>query len=145
MAYELHMSNNPFTVDVQTQYLPEQSTPEQGVYRFAYTITITNVGEGLAQLVGRHWLITDGQRRIQEVRGLGVAGRQPALQPGASHTYTSGCELSTPSGSMQGHFVGITEECELFTCPIPLFDLNAQAQPGHTLGSSSHHGLRTLH
>ena len=124
------MVSNPLTVDVQVQYLLQQSLPEQGLYRFAYTITITNTGDSVAQVVGRRWLVRDDRGRpIQEVRGLGVAGRQPVLEPGEAHTYTSGCELPTPQGQMEGHLVGLTEEALVFECPIAPFALDVDALP----------------
>lgn len=120
------MPTNEFQVEVDTQYLPMQSDPEQGVYRFAYTITITNLGSTAAQLVAREWHILDAKGGEQQVRGLGVVGRQPLLQPGESHRYTSGCELPTPQGSMHGSYLCVSEEAEIFHTPIPLFVLDAQ-------------------
>ena len=138
------MPKYEFQVDVQPRYLPEQSAPEQQVYRFAYTITITNVGTGLAQLVARHWTITDADGHQQQVRGLGVVGQQPALEPGAHYTYTSGCELRTASGTMQGTFLCLSEGGEPFDCPVPLFVLDAQLSPD-TPHYLPHHGPHTLH
>lgn len=120
------MPTYEFQVEVDTQYLPMQSDPEQGEYRFTYTITITNTGSIAAQLVAREWHIHDAQGREQLVRGLGVVGRQPLLQPGESHRYTSGCELPTPQGSMRGHYLCVAEDAEIFHTPIPLFALDAQ-------------------
>ena len=135
------MPKYEFHVDVQTVYQPQHSAPDQGVYRFAYTITITNTGDGLAQLVARHWRITDGHGLTQEVRGLGVVGRQPALEPGASHSYTSGCELRTPTGHMQGHFLCVSEHGDTFECPVPVFMLDAQALSATTPSHPSNHTL----
>ena len=131
------MAANPFVVDVHVQYLPQQSLPQQGLYRFAYTITITNTGDCTAQVLARRWLVrNDRGVPIQEVRGLGVAGRQPVLEPGEAHTYTSGCELPTPQGQMEGHFVGITEEAQVFECPIAAFTLDVDALPQQFASSS---------
>lgn len=138
------MAENPFHIDVQVQYLPEQSMPHQGLYRFAYTITITNTGATVAQVLGRRWLVRNDQGQpIQEVRGLGVAGRQPVLEAGESHTYTSGCELPCPQGKMEGHFVGITEEAQVFECPIAAFTLDAETPPAAF--ATIHRGKQTLH
>lgn len=133
-----------FQVEALAQYEAEQSIPQQGVYRFAYTITITNTGEVAAQLIARHWLITDANQEQQEVHGLGVVGRQPLLQPGESFSYSSGCELRTDSGSMQGHYVCVTEQGQAFDAAITPFTLNvdpdADAAPRMLQPSS-----RTLH
>jgi len=113
-------------VEVVTRYLGEQSNPAENRFAFAYTITIRNVGSAAAQLIDRHWIITDGNGKVQEVRGEGVIGEQPVLRPGASHTYTSGCLLETPVGSMQGSFGMINEDGDHFPAPVPVFRL---AQP----------------
>ena len=94
------MSKYLFRVEVVPEYLPEQSDPDEGVYGFAYTITITNDGLVPAQLMSRHWLITDAIGKTEEVKGPGVVGHQPLLKPGESFRYTSGCRLRTPSGTM---------------------------------------------
>lgn len=133
-----------FQVEAVAHYEAEQSMPTQGLYRFAYTITVTNTGDVAAQLIARHWLITDANQAQQEVHGLGVIGRQPLLQPGESFTYSSGCELRTSSGHMQGRYLCITESGETFDAKIAPFALNASAEdmplPMSTLPSS-----RTLH
>lgn len=110
-------------IQVATRYVEEQSAPEQQRFVFAYHITISNRGNGLAQLIARHWIITDGKGKIEEVKGLGVVGQQPLLQPGQSHEYTSGCILETPVGSMGGCYRMVTEEGEVFEVPIPEFAL----------------------
>lgn len=107
---------------VVTRYLDEQSDPRANRYAFAYTITIHNSGSLPTQLLDRHWLITDGNGKIQEVRGDGVIGEQPVIQPGASHTYTSGCLLETPVGSMRGSY-GMSAGGEHFNAPIKVFRL----------------------
>ena len=92
------------------QFIPEQSNPDDDNYVFAYTITISNVGELPAQLVARHWIITDANNEVQEVRGLGVVGQQPLLKPGESFEYTSGCTLQTPVGTMKGSYQMLGED-----------------------------------
>ena len=119
------MPMNEFLVQVQPAYLPEQSAPAAGVYVFSYTITVTNTGEVPAQLIARHWVITNELGHVEEVKGLGVVGRQPLLQPGESFTYSSACELRTPQGHMQGRYVCVSEEGETFDAPIALFVLDA--------------------
>ncbi len=111
------------TISVQTVYLPEQSDPDQERYVFAYTITISNTGTIAAQLVSRHWLITDAEDRVQEVRGLGVVGEQPLLKPGETFEYTSGTALNTPVGTMRGSYQMIAEDGEHFDAEIPAFVL----------------------
>lgn len=118
------MAKYQFQVDVQPEYLPEQSSPEQGLYSFAYTITITNSGQVPAQLISRHWLITNAHGQVEEVKGLGVVGHQPLLKPGESFEYTSGCRLRTPSGSMQGSYFCVAEDGERFEVDIPAFALD---------------------
>ena len=118
------MAKYEFRVEVQPQYLPEQSAPDQGVYTFAYTITITNIGEVASQLISRHWLITDATGAIEEVKGLGVVGHQPLLKPGEAFEYTSGCRLRTASGTMQGSYFFVAEDGERFDVAIPPFELD---------------------
>ncbi|RMX04954.1 Co2+/Mg2+ efflux protein ApaG [Corticibacter populi] len=122
-------TSNTFDVQVQTRYLPEQSDPAQRVYRFAYTITITNEGNQSAQLIARHWVIIDGSNQTEQVRGLGVVGQQPLLEPGESFEYTSSCQLQTASGTMQGHYLCVTDEGDVFECPIETFELIATDMP----------------
>ena len=117
------MPTNEFLVQVQPAYLPEQSAPAAGVYVFSYTITITNTGEVPAQLIARHWIITNELSHVEEVKGLGVVGRQPLLQPGESFEYSSGCQLRTPTGTMQGTFLCVNHEGETFEVEVPLFVL----------------------
>ena len=118
------MAKYALRVDVQPQYLPEQSAPAQGLYSFAYNITISNTGEVPAQLISRHWIITNELGEIEEIKGLGVIGQQPLLKPGESFEYTSGCRLRTPSGSMQGSYFCVAEDGERFEVDIPLFVLD---------------------
>ena len=117
------MAKYEMRVDVQPEFLPDQSAPEDGVYTFAYTITITNSGDVPAQLISRHWLITDETGTTEEVKGLGVVGHQPLLKPGEAFQYTSGCRLRTASGTMRGSYFFVAEDAERFDVPIPPFDL----------------------
>lgn len=110
-------------IDVVTQYLPEQSEPEAGRYFFAYTITVKNTGSVAAQLISRHWIITDAEGKVEEVRGLGVVGHQPLLKPGESFDYTSGCPLATPVGTMKGSYQMVAEDGARFEVPIAEFVL----------------------
>ena len=98
------MAAYEFTVSVRTQYLAEQSDPDSANFVFAYTITIKNTGQVAAQLISRHWIIVDANNHIEEVKGLGVVGHQPLLQPGEQFEYTSGTALVTPQGSMTGTY-----------------------------------------
>jgi ApaG protein len=118
------MPRYAFAIEVQPRYLAEQSAPSQGVWSFAYTITISNVGEIPAQLISRHWTITNERGETEEVKGLGVVGQQPLLKPGESFEYTSGCRLRTPSGSMQGSYFCVAEDGERFEVDIPAFALD---------------------
>jgi ApaG protein len=118
------MARYAFEVQVLPQFLPEQSAPEQGLWSFAYTITISNSGEIPAQLISRHWIITNELGEIEEVKGLGVVGQQPLLKPGESFEYTSGCRLRTPSGTMQGSYFCVAEDGERFDVEIPVFVLD---------------------
>ena len=113
------------SIVVQPAYNAEQSDPEADRYVFAYTITITNQGTVAAQLISRHWIITDANFEAQEVRGLGVVGQQPVLQPGEIFEYTSGCQLETPVGTMRGSYQMVTDQGEAFEVDIPAFTLSA--------------------
>ena len=118
------MAKYQFRVEVEPAYLAEQSAPEQGVFTFSYTITITNVGEVAAQLISRHWVITDSAGAVQEVKGLGVVGHQPLLQPGEQFEYTSGTQLGTAQGSMRGEYFCVAEDGHQFEAKIPEFVLS---------------------
>jgi ApaG protein len=111
------------SVSAATQYLAEQSDPSNERYVFAYTITIRNTGTIAAQLISRHWIITDADGQVQEVRGLGVVGHQPFLKPGESFEYTSGCALATPVGTMKGSYQMTSEDGHQFDAPIGEFTL----------------------
>jgi ApaG protein len=117
----------PMTVQVQPVFLADQSSPGDGIYAFAYTITVTNVADFAIQLIARHWLIHDEAGRLQEVKGLGVIGQQPLLAPGQSFRYTSGCRLQSASGTMHGSYFVVSETGERFDVPIPLFTLDASS------------------
>lgn len=114
---------NAIDVEVESFYVPERSEPRRSYYFFAYHITITNRGDVPAQLMARHWVITDGNGKIQEVRGDGVVGEQPHLAPGQSFDYTSACPLGTPFGTMEGTYAMVTDAGEEFEAAIPLFML----------------------
>lgn len=105
------------------QFIAEQSNPEDDRYVFAYTINIRNIGELPAQLVARHWIITDAHNEVQEVRGLGVVDNQPLLKLGESFEYTSGCALATPVGTMKGSYQMVGEDGTRFDAEIPEFVL----------------------
>jgi ApaG protein len=112
-----------FSCSVRTAYLPEQSQLPDGPFAFSYTVTITNDGGVAAQLVARHWVITDATGHVDEVRGLAVVGHQPLLKPGESFEYTSWTQLATPQGTMQGTFFCMTEDAQRFDAPVPAFTL----------------------
>jgi len=113
-----------FSVAVETAYIAEQSDVEQNRYVFSYTITITNTGSMPAQLISRHWVITDANSSVQEVRGLGVVGVQPLLRPGEHFQYTSGSVLNTPVGTMHGSYHMTAEDGTQFDALIAPFTLS---------------------
>ena len=119
--------SSPYQIEIVpiAHFIPDQSDPEAPRYVFAYTITIRNTGSLPAQLISRHWLITDGNNEVQEVRGLGVVGKQPLLQPGESFEYTSGSSLTTPIGTMKGTYQMVGEDGTRFDAEIPEFVLAA--------------------
>ena len=110
-------------IRVQSQYLPDQSSPADDRYVFAYTITISNESTYTAQLRTRHWIITDGRGAVEEVKGDGVVGEQPRLSPGQSFQYTSGCVLTTPIGTMQGTYRFWRDDGTYFDAVIAPFSL----------------------
>ena len=117
------MSHPEFTCSATVRPLPEQSEPEAGRHAFAYTITIRNTGDVAAQLIARHWIITDAHGHVEEVRGLAVVGQQPLLQPGERFEYTSWTTIASPQGSMRGTFFCMTEDAHAFDAPVPEFGL----------------------
>jgi len=125
-----------FQVQVQPRYLADQSSPTQGQYFFAYTITIRNTGRVAAQLISRTWNVNDAQGHHEKVKGLGVVGHQPLLQPGEAFEYTSGTRLRTATGTMHGSFFCVAEDGEKFDVDVPMFVLDALSESG---------GTRTLH
>jgi len=114
-------------VSVESRYAPEYSHPERNQWFFLYTIQITNEGEEEVQLLSRHWIIRDATGKVEEVRGPGVVGESPVLEPGASFQYTSGCPLATPFGSMEGAYEMVTARGERFDARIARFSLR---EPG---------------
>jgi ApaG protein len=118
------MAKYEFTVTVSPRFLPEQSDPDNDKYLFAYTIRIVNSGQTTAQLMSRHWIITDANQHVEEVRGPGVVGEQPRLAPGEAFEYTSGCPLPTPFGSMRGSYQCVAEDGTPFEVPIQEFLLS---------------------
>jgi ApaG protein len=112
------------SINVDTAYLAEQSDPSADRYVFAYTVTISNTGTVSAQLISRHWIITDAENVTQEVKGLGVVGEQPLLRPGESFEYTSGTAMATPVGTMRGSYQMVAEDGNKFDAEIPVFTLS---------------------
>ena len=112
------------TVKPAATFLADQSDAAKNEYVFSYTIVITNTGDVAAKLVSRHWIITDADHKVQEVKGLGVVGQQPLLRPGESFEYTSGASISTAVGTMQGSYQMMAEDGKAFDAPIPLFTLS---------------------
>jgi ApaG protein len=123
-------------VKVRPRYLADQSNPDQGLYFFAYTISIRNTGQVAAQVISRTWNVNDARGHTEKVKGLGVVGQQPLLQPGETFEYTSGTRLRTATGTMHGSFFCVAEDGEKFDVDVPMFVLDA-------LSDSS--GSRTLH
>jgi ApaG protein len=121
------MTESKYQINVSPRafYIAEQSDADAGRYAFAYTITITNNGAVPAQLISRHWIITDANNLVQEVKGQGVVGAQPKLKPGESFEYTSGSMLATPVGTMRGSYQMIADDGTRFDAPIPEFTLSA--------------------
>ncbi len=112
-------------ITVQPQFMPERSDPEDNQFFWAYRVEIVNLSPDTVQLRTRYWHITDENGQVQEVRGAGVVGEQPIIEPGAAYTYTSGCPLTTPTGIMVGHYVMVTERNEAFQAAIPAFSLDS--------------------
>jgi ApaG protein len=123
----MESSQHKIRVDVDTSYLADQSDPKDKRYVFSYTITIRNEGNVPARLLTRHWIITDSNGKVQEVRGDGVVGEQPYLKPGQGFRYSSGAVLETPVGAMQGSYQMVSDDGDHFDAPIAAFRL---AMPG---------------
>lgn len=130
------MSKYKFQVEVTPQYIAEQSAPEQGLYVFAYTVSIVNIGSMAAQVISRTWNVNDANGHTERVKGLGLVGQQPVLKPGQKFEYTSGTRLRTPTGTMHGSFFCVAEDGEKFDVDVPMFVLDALSESG---------GTRTLH
>ena len=111
-------------VSVVSEYAPERSRPDEKHWFFLYTITISNTSEVTVQLISRHWVITDGNGHVEEVKGPGVVGEQPVLSPGESFTYTSGCPLRTPFGKMEGTYQMVTADAQQFDAKVAPFTLS---------------------
>jgi ApaG protein len=120
------MANTPYQIDVQvkTQYIAQQSAPELDRYVYTYTITLENQGSLPAQLISRHWIITHGNGAVHEVKGEGVVGEQPRLQPGERYTYTSGTVMESAVGTMHGSYQMIASDGHHFDAEIPPFLLS---------------------
>ena len=121
------MPKYQISCEVVPRYVAEQSSPEDAVYGFSYTVTVTNTGDVSAQLISRHWVIVDANGQKEEVKGLGVVGYQPLLKPGESFQYTSGSRLRTVSGTMHGSYFCVAEDGERFDAEIPMFVLEANS------------------
>jgi ApaG protein len=117
------MTHPEFTCSVSVRHLAEQSDPQSHQYAFAYTVTIRNTGDVTAQLIARHWIITDASGHTEEVRGLAVVGHQPVLKAGEQFEYTSWTRIATPHGTMRGTFMCMTEDAEAFEAVVPEFGL----------------------
>lgn len=122
-------ADHTIEIEVNTQYLQEQSDPVSGRYAFAYTIGITNLGEESVTLVNRHWRITDDNNRVEEVKGPGVVGQQPEIEPGQSFQYSSGAIIGTETGTMEGSYEMVAANGDKFLATIPAFLL----APPHTI------------
>lgn len=118
------ISTRGIRVKVKSRYVPERSSPEQDAWFFAYTVLVTNQGDATVQLMSRHWIITNANGQTEEVRGPGVVGAQPVLEPGESFEYTSACPLPTAFGTMHGTYQMVTKEGERFDAEIAPFSLS---------------------
>ena len=116
-------SDTDINIQAKSQYIDEQSTPDDSRYAFAYTVTISNDGDEAVQLMSRHWYITDGNNRVQEVQGEGVIGKKPIIEPGKSFRYSSGAMLETAVGMMEGSYHMVSNSGEAFDAAIPPFSL----------------------
>ncbi|MFM2273044.1 MAG: hypothetical protein RL702_2109 [Pseudomonadota bacterium] len=128
--FQHHAMTDGMIVRVAVNFLPDQSQIEAGKWFWVYHIRIENHGTQPAQLISRHWRITDGRGMIQLIDGAGVVGEQPVIEPGRSHDYVSGCPLGTPHGSMEGHYTFRRGDGSIFEAAIPYFPLAAPAEAG---------------
>lgn len=128
MAYS--STTQTVEINVTPVFIEDRSSPEDNMYFWAYTVVVQNRGKTPVQLKSRFWRITDGQGRVQEVRGSGVVGEQPTIPPGASFEYTSGCPLNTPSGLMTGEYTMMGDDGKRFNVTIPLFSLDSPYADG---------------
>jgi ApaG protein len=126
------MPSHQFSCHAEPRYQPEASAPEEGLYVFAYTITLQNTGEVAAQLISRHWEIEDAQGQTQVVDGLGVVGHQPLLQPGETFRYSSSARLRTPMGLMSGHYFCVAVDGHRFEVAVAPFVLKMDGPSGAT-------------
>lgn len=119
------MNSSKYLIHVESsaEFIADQSEPDEGRFVFAYQIRIENQGDVPAKLISRHWLITDAEGRVQEVRGVGVIGEQPLIAPGESFEYTSGCSIATPVGTMRGAYLMAADDGTDFEADIPEFML----------------------
>jgi ApaG protein len=117
-------TTNGISVTVEPRYMADRSDPAEGRFFWAYTVEIANGGAAAVQIIARHWVITDQSGRREDVRGMGVVGEQPVIEPGSSFTYTSGCPLPTPSGVMVGTYQAVADDGEIFAVAIPAFSLD---------------------
>ncbi len=120
------LDNDFINVSIKTAYLEQHSEPHNNRFAFSYTVTINNTGDQAAQLISRHWIITDANNAVQEVQGMGVIGQQPRILPGASYTYSSGSVLETQAGTMEGSYQMQTDSGDNFDVAIPAFLLKNQ-------------------
>ena len=118
------MADPRFDINISVRHLPEQSDPAKERWAFAYTVVVVNAGDVTAQLVARHWVVTDAKGHVDEVRGLAVVGHQPVLKPGERFEYTSWTRIATPHGTMRGTYLCVTEDARAFDAPIGEFGLS---------------------
>lgn len=119
----MNKTTHQIQVEVKSDFIPDQSAPEKERFVFSYTITIRNVGSIAAQLINRHWIITDANGNVEEVSGKGVVGQQPRIQPGEHYEYSSGAILKTPIGAMEGDYEMVDDQGKHFLATIPVFSL----------------------
>ena len=131
------MPRYEFSCQVEPQYLPEESDRSEPMHAFAYTVTLTNIGDIAAQLIARHWTIVDASGFREDIQGLGVVGQQPLLKPGQAFEYTSGARLRTASGTMHGSYFFVAVDGNRFEVSIPMFVLEAEGASPNTASTSA--------